>query len=239
MQSPWGSLFLGQTWTLPQLPMISGPQMSIAQSLAALLLSIALAQILALCYQWTYQGLSYQRRFVYSLILLALMSCALILSIGQSLTLSLGVLGTMAMVRFRSNIRELWDMCFVFASLTIGISCGTQAYSIAIASTLMFVVTSSILAKTHSASKHRFDGVLRFWRKADDIGIDLEQALKEQCNYFALVSVREAQQGEIFEYSYQIRLKKKRTQGTLLSTLHQLNGVGGIQFLMQDEHLTL
>ena len=227
------------SWSLPQLTAQPFQSLSEIQVGASLFLSAMLAQLLALCYQWTYQGLSYQRRFVYSLVLLAVVSCALILSIGQSVALSLGVLGSMAMVRFRSNIRELWDMCFVFGALGIGIACGTQAYIIASISTFIFVILSTFLALTHHASHQRFDGVLRFWRHSTNIGIDLEQVLQQQCSYFAIVSLREAQQGQIFEYSYQIRLKKKKTQVMLVQDLKKLEGIGGIQFLMQDEHLTL
>ena len=102
------------------------------QALLCLLVAFVLGKIIAITYQRTYQGLSYSRSFVQSLVLGAVVSTILMLAIGDNLARGLGILGTMALVRFRTNVRDTRDMIFVFAALAIGVSSGVRAFSVAL-----------------------------------------------------------------------------------------------------------
>ena len=205
----------------------------------SLVLSLALSQAIALCYEWTYEGLSYNRRFVHSLTLSAIVSCTLMLAIGGSLALGLGALGAMSMVRFRTNIRDIWDMSFLFASLTIGLTCGAKQPLAAMISVGLFCGVAFVLIRAGVGTRHRFDGVVRFWRAADQSGPDLDILLQSYCVRASLVSLREGNQGDVFEYSYQIALKKKVERGFFIAQLRTLPGISSVNLFIQDEHLEL
>ena len=202
-------------------------------------LSVALSQGLALCYELTYEGLSYQRRFVHSLTLTTLVSCTLMLSIGGSLALGLGVLGAMAMVRFRTNIRDIWDMTFLFCALTIGFACGARQPWVAILCTLFFCVIAWISVKGRFGATHHFDGVVQIWRRAEQSGPDLEEVLGRSCLRASLVSLREGGQGDYLELSYQITFHRDARREALVEDLRGLSGVSEVSLLLQDDHLEL
>ena len=102
--------------------------LGVEQILFAMLLTFVLCFVFATVYRWTYQGLSYSRAYVHTLILGGLIACILIMAIGNNLARGLGILGTLAIVRFRTNIRDPRDIIFLFASLAIGIATGAAVF---------------------------------------------------------------------------------------------------------------
>ena len=229
--------------------------------LPTLILSIALGQAFSICYEWSYEGLSFSRRFINGLSLITLCSAALMLAISAHLALGLGLLGSMAMIRFRVNTRDLWEMSFVFAALVAGLCCGIKLFAIAIAFTACFCALAITLIKGQVGAQFRFDGVLRFWLPYvlnDEVQSDLtdhpsrspqlalESLLKTYSASYQLISMREGSQGEGAEMSYHITLRGRRRSGererhraALFNELKAQFGVEELSLLSQDHHLEL
>jgi hypothetical protein len=83
-------------------------------ALVAILVSYLISQVIAVVYMWTHQGISYSRSFVVSLVAAGLVSTVLMLAIGNNL--ARGIVGTLALIRFRMQLHDPLDMIFVFAS---------------------------------------------------------------------------------------------------------------------------
>ena len=210
------------------------------QAAISLLLAFVLGRFVAAVYERTYQGLSYSRSFVQSLVLGAIVSTILMLAIGDNLARGLGILGTMALVRFRTNVRDSRDMIFVFAALAVGVSCGVQAYAIATLGTTFFCGATYVVDWTPFGRAQRFDGMLRFWLPQDGPeGDELRKLLDPHCSSFVLVALRDVAQGGSLEYAYQIRLRGPNSQESLIKTLSNVPGVGGLTLLLQDAHTEL
>ena len=210
--------------------------------LGSLSLALCLGQALAFVYDWSYQGLSYSRSFTLSLPLAALSSALVMLAISGSLVLGLGALGTMSFVRFRTNIRDLWDMSFLFAALALGFSCGAQSPRAAIVGAILFCGAALLLRWSGAGRRQRFDGVLRFALPRPAPGISsagaAETTLRPLCRRLQLLSVREHSQGEQLELSYQLQLRPRQTQGSLIDALSAA-GAREITFFAQDQHSEL
>lgn len=225
-----------------------------------LLLATALGQVLSICYELSYEGLSFSRRFVNSLTLLTLTSCVLMLAISVHIALGLGLLGSMSMIRFRVNARDLWEMSFLFSALVTGLCCGINLFWIAISFTTLFSLVAYYLSKGHIGTQFRFDGVLRFWLPYHFINHDsvestppdakhnhaLEDVLKKYASNYQLISMREGSQGEGAEVSYHITLKGRRhtdrkaaNRQALFKDLKLILGCEELTLLSQDHHLEL
>lgn len=85
-------------------------------ALAAVLISYLFAQVIAYAYVRTHQGISFSRSFVVSLVVAGLISAVLMLAIGNNLARGLGIVGTLALIRFRNQLHDPLDMMFIFAS---------------------------------------------------------------------------------------------------------------------------
>lgn len=208
---------------------VSGPQI-----ICSMMMSYILCSVIATLYRWTFQGLSYSRSFVHTQVLGGMIVAMLIMAIGNNLARGLGILGTLAIVRFRTPIRDPRDMVFLFAALGIGIACGAQTYGVAILGTLCLTVAILLLHWSPFASRRSYDGLLRFTLPLESPSEDrVKTVLQETCTSFALIAMREAVQGDMLEYSYQIRLIDPSYQADVVDRLHQIEDVAGANLLLQ------
>ena len=97
----------------------------------SLLVSFVFAMIMWGAYRISHDQHSYHTEFGITLIILALISTVLMDLIQSNLALSLGMLGSLSIVRFRTNIKDYRDIGFIFWSMAIGIASATQSYMIA------------------------------------------------------------------------------------------------------------
>ncbi len=214
-------------------------QTSWEKALLCMMVAFLLGRVIAATYERTYDGLSYSRGFVQTLVLGALVATILMLAIGDNLARGLGILGTMALVRFRTNVRDARDMIFVFAALAVGVSCGVQSYSVAISGTVAFSFACYAVEWTPFGRRQRFDGMLRFWLPREGPGGDqIRAAIEPHCRHFVLIALRDLAQGETLEYAYQVKLREGR-QHELVSALGDLPGIGGLTLMLQDAHTEL
>ena len=213
---------------------------TLEQALLCLLSAFVFGSAIAFVYQKTYQGLSYSRSFVQSLILGAIVATILMLAIGDNLARGLGILGTMALVRFRTNVRDSRDMIFIFAALSIGIASGVRAFGVALIGTVVFSLASFVVEWSPMGRTQRFDGMLRFWLpRSDGSATALRDILGPHCRSYVLVAVRDVGKGDALEYAYQIKLKNAGSHDALVDAVSRLPGVGGLTLLLQDAHTEL
>lgn len=215
-------------------------QTTLAQIALALLLSFVLGQAIAWIYARTYEGLSYSRGFAQALVLGPVVAALLMLAIGDNLARGLGILGTMALVRFRTNVREARDMIFIFAALGVGVACGVRAVSVAVIGTGAFMAAAFSLSISPFAQRLRFEGVLRFWIPKSAVAPEqLETILKTHCRSHTLVAVRDVGQGEGLEYAWQVGLRTPAARQDLVGELTAIDGLRGLSLLLPDAHAEL
>lgn len=202
--------------------------------LVAMLMSFVLSMVIATIYRWTYQGLSYSRSFVHTIVLGSLATCIIIMAIGNNLARGLGILGTLAIVRFRTPIRDPRDIIFLFVALGIGIASGAAVFEVAIFGTLAFSIVAVYLHWSPFASRREYEGLLRFMLPSGtQVGSEVQDVFTKYCESATLVGMREAVQGDVIEYSYQVRLLDPSYQADLLDELHKVPHIEEVSLLMQ------
>lgn len=206
----------------------------IPQILTTFATAFVLCSIFAAVYRWTFQGLSYSRSFVHTLVLSGMIVSMLIMAIGNNLARGLGILGTLAIVRFRTPVRDTRDMVFLFACLGVGIACGAAVYSVAIIGTLTLSATALVLNWSPFASRRQYEGLLRFTiAPGKESEAQATTVMKECCSLFHLIAMREAVQGEALEYAYQVRLVDPSYRRDLVERLQKVPGMADASLVMQ------
>lgn len=140
----------------------TSPHPTVIMSIYTVTLSFILSVMIAFTYEKTFQGLSYSRNYVQALVLSPVVASTVMQAIGDSLASGLGMMGALAIIRFRTSLKDPRDIIFMFASLAAGISCGVNAYSIAIVGTFGFCLISFFLYFSPFGQASSFDGMLRF-----------------------------------------------------------------------------
>lgn len=200
-----------------------------------LLLCFILSSSLAYVYEKTFMGLSYSRNFVQALVLSSLVAATVMQAIGDNVGRGLGMMGALAIVRFRSSFKDPRDIMFLFASLGAGIGCGVFAWGVAIGGTIAFIIAALVLARAGIGTKHFFDGLLRFsMPNSPEARQALENAMKNHLRTFVLVTLREMDGAKRLDCAYQIRLKSRHTAADMLTSLSKIEGLSGTHFLMQE-----
>jgi len=219
-------------------PLIAGGEWKL--SLLALLTAFLLSTWIAGLYAWTYRGMSYSRNMVQSLALAGIVAAILMLAIGDNLTRGLGIIGTLALIRFRTNLRDPWDMVFVFSVFAVGIAAGTRAFSVAVIGAAVF--TGAVLLMRHSSfgARQQFDGLLRLHLPNDAAARqELQQVLTAYCREFVLVTLKEVAQGQAQEHAYHLRLWRPEERPVLLQELGTLPGARAVTLHMQEATVEL
>ena len=215
-------------------PLSRGAEITSPEVIAAIILAFVLAMVISAVYRYTYHGLSYSRSYVHTQVLAGIITCVLIMAIGNNLARGLGIMGTLAIVRFRTPIRDPRDIIFLFATIAIGISCGALVFKIAILGTICFCIAALYLHWSPFASRREFEGLLRFMLpKGNPEEHMIKQLFDAYCSQAQLVAVREAVQGDVMEYAYQIRLRDPSYRADLLDAMHGLEEISEVSLMMQ------
>jgi len=209
-------------------------------ALLAVLLAYVLTQAIGAVYAWTYSGLSYSRNLVQALVVAGVVAAMLMLAIGNSLARGIGIVGTLALIRFRTNLRDPLDMVFVFAAFGAGIAAGTQSYATAVIGTVVFLGVVTLMRLSSFGAVQQFDGVLRVQLPSDpDLEERLQKALRAVCRRFVLITLRDVAQGEAQERAYQISLRHPHDEGRLLEAVTAIPGAAAVTVAMQEATVEL
>ena len=130
--------------------------------LFTVLLSVLLASILAFVYEKTSRDISRPDFYIQSLVLVSIVAATVMQAIGDSLARGLGMLGALAIIRFRTTLRNPRNMVFMFAALATGIACGVYGFIIAITGTIMFSIMAFVLRFSPFGKEKPLVGLLRF-----------------------------------------------------------------------------
>jgi len=118
----------------------------------SLLVAFIISILIVLVYKKTFSGIVYSRSTSLTIILLTLATSMIIRTINSNLSLSLGMVGALSIVRFRTAIKDPSDTAFLFWAVTAGIMSGTGLYIISIAGSLgiafIYVIVYLISVKT-------------------------------------------------------------------------------------------
>ena len=103
----------------------------------SLVTAIVASLIITYVYKKNYTGVSFTKQFALSIILLTMVTSLVIRTINSNLALSLGMVGALSIVRFRTAVKDPVDTIFMFWGITAGIMSGAGLYLVTILSTLL------------------------------------------------------------------------------------------------------
>ncbi|MDG5815796.1 DUF4956 domain-containing protein [Chitinispirillales bacterium ANBcel5] len=205
-----------------------------------LILAIVLSTAIGITYVKTFKGLSYSKNYVQALILSSVVAAIIMQSIGDSLARGLGMIGALAIIRFRTNFKDPRDIIFMFAALSAGISSGVYSYAVGVFGTIMFCALSFVLYYSPVGQAGFFDGMLRFNVSVNSKDkVHIEKYLKEHCRHFALITLREMAQGLRFDYAYHVKLKDVKNRASLLESLRTVDTIEGVSLMLQESTIEL
>ncbi|MDD6640332.1 MAG: DUF4956 domain-containing protein [Erysipelotrichaceae bacterium] len=110
---------------------------SVEMILISLLVSFVISLFIVFVYKKTFSGVVYNKTIVMTIVMIAMVTSMVIRTINSNLSLSLGMVGALSIIRFRTAIKEPMDTAFLFWAIVSGIMCGAGLYFIAVCGSLL------------------------------------------------------------------------------------------------------
>ena len=229
---------MDEIWRTLEGPSPAGTVFSPESILLSLLLAFALGQILAWVYYATHSGMSYSRSFVQSLILITVVVAMVMAVIGSNIITAVGLMGALAIIRFRNIIKDTRDIAFIFCSLVVGMAAGSQRYATAVVGTIVLCLIALYLYFIGFGTHQPHNGFFRF-RFPGPIGPDhpIPRILKRFCSSFTLISVQDSGPGRHAEYAYQLMIRNAKKNEQMLAELERIEGIENVSLTMQEQLL--
>jgi hypothetical protein len=229
---------VNELWS--SLEMGGGPfDASATEVMLSLLLAFVLGQVLAWVYYATHTGLSYSRNFVQSLVLITVVIAMVMAVIANSLVTAVGLMGALAIIRFRNMLKDTRDIAFVFCALAVGMACGSLRFAVAILGTAMLSAIAVYLYHFGFGAHEPHNAFLRV-RTAGPVGDggDVLAVLGEYCRQWVLAAANEPGDGPA-EYTFHLQLRDMRRNPEMLDRLQAFDVIIDLDLTLQEQLLEI
>lgn len=123
--------------------------LTVDRVLVALIIAFMINLFIFYIYRKTFKGVIYTREFNVGLVLTGLVVTLVVLPISSNIALSLGMVGALSIIRFRTAIKDPKDIVFTFWSIAVGIICGAGLYMVAIVGVPVIALFLLVLERTN------------------------------------------------------------------------------------------
>ena len=111
----------------------------------SLFVAIILGVVISLVYRLTHRGVNFEMTFMTSLIMITPIVAMVMFFIRGNLVLSLGLVGSLAIIRFRTPIKDTRDMVYLFWTIAVGLGAGTFNWAVVVLSSLIIMIVAVVL----------------------------------------------------------------------------------------------
>ena len=190
---------------------------SVDKILLSLLVAFIIGVYIVYVYKKTYSGVIYSKSFSLCIILLTLVTSMIIRTISSNLALSLGMVGALSIVRFRTAIKEPTDTAFMFWGITAGIMAGAGLYLVAIIASVCIGLLYFVGYSMGFKASHQFLFIIKYEVESNKVVLDkLKKLPKIKLKSKSLVK-------NTVELTFEIELKDDDTK--VLDDFKDIDGV--------------
>ncbi|MFC7686467.1 DUF4956 domain-containing protein [Ureibacillus sp. GCM10028918] len=205
---------------------------SITDSVIGLLASFLIGLFIYYVYKKTFSGVIYSHTFNISLIIMSMTTALIIIGISSNVMLSLGMVGALSIVRFRTPIKDPMDIVYLFWAIVSGILCGAGFIPLVIIGSILIGLVL-ILFGNRIKVENPYLLVVRY----DETSIEksMEHVISEHVKKHSIKS-KSVMPGNDFEVTYEIRVKENDI--SFINNISSLEGVKSAIMLSYDGNFT-
>ncbi len=191
---------------------------SVLDMVLALTLAFCLGMFIYLIYKKTYAGVMYSSTFGVTLVALTMITTLVILAVTSNVVLSLGMVGALSIVRFRTAIKEPLDIAFLFWAIAVGIVLAAGMIPLAVFGSVIIGIILLVFANRKDSSNPYIVVLNCSGHDSETAAVEYLQSNTKKCT----VKSKTARRGNV-ELSMEVRLKNDNTD--FVNTLGEIDGV--------------
>jgi len=199
---------------------------TLGRLLIAMTVSLAVGLYIYLIYRLVYRGVIFDRTFAITLVGMTVLTCLVTLAISTNVVLSLGMVGALSIVRYRTAIKEPFNLLFIFWAITSGIASGAYMYQLTCLG-LAFVTLLVFLLNAREIGGQVFIMVLRY--KGGDVESEMKRLFESRKIKYVIKS--KTLRGGDVEMAVELFIKNNNlTFAEKLQELENVNNLTLIQY---------
>ena len=189
---------------------------SILTIIISMLLALVLGCGIAWVYRRNYRGVMYSSSFAMTLIMMTLITTPVVLCIRNSIALSMGMVGALSIVRFRTAVKDPLDTAYMFWAMTTGILLGAGQFLLTAIATVLIGLLMTLLVNIQAKGVNSYLLVVRMTDEAERAVSQIVGSIRIQKLKSKNIS------GAGIEMTYEVRLDKPEA---VLNKIHSIHGV--------------
>ena len=197
---------------------LSTQNLTLPNVLISLGIAFVLGMVIYFIYKKTYRGVLYSHSFNLSLVMLSMVTTLVIMCISSAPALSLGMVGALSIVRFRTAVKDPMDTVYMFWAIAVGITVGANFILFSIIGTLVIAVILLVLSFTSNQTGQNYLLVVHY---DDRYAKEVTNAVNKMVPRYRLKSKTATRNG--VEMTLELRL-----QGNRSNIVDNLLGVPGV-----------
>lgn len=204
----------------------------VVQIVSAAVISLAIY----VSYWYTHVGTAYSKKFNVSLITLTVLTATVMTVIANNIALSLGMVGALSIVRFRTAIKDSRDTTYIFWAIVVGICCGAGDYLVAgIGSVVVFIV---LLLLGRVRNENRIIIIIRGSRESE---LNIESVIAEYFNNKAVMKVKNTTIDSL-EVIYEMSIKQYKLmyskEKSITERLYEIKNIEYVNVVTQSDEIS-
>ncbi|SDZ26361.1 protein of unknown function [Evansella caseinilytica] len=201
---------------------------SIMDSLIGLIAAFLIGLFIYMIYKKTFSGVLYSHTFNISLIIMAMATSLIIMGISSNVLLSLGMVGALSIVRFRTPIKDPMDIVYLFWAIIAGLLCGIGFILLAAIGSILIGIVLIIFV-----NKMKIENPYLLIIKYQDRSIEnsLEHIVSKHVRKHTLKS-KSVMPGNQFELTYEVRAPE--AEMSFINQISTLEGVNSAVMISYD-----
>lgn len=205
---------------------------SIVDSLIGLLVAFLVGLFIYFVYKKTFSGVIYSHTFNISLIIMSMATALIIMGISSNVLLSLGMVGALSIVRFRTPIKDPMDIVYIFWAIVSGILCGAGFIPLVVIGSILIGAVLIIFI-----NKIKIENPYLFIVKYSDINVEnsIEHVVSESSKKYSVKS-KSVMPGNDYEVTYEIRVKEEDLG--FINSISDMDAVKSAVMLSYDGNFT-
>lgn len=208
---------------------------SFTDLLICFLLTIVLTLPLAFVFTKTQKRYEHDSGFVNTLFILAFTTAAIMMIIGSDIARAFSLVGALSIIRFRTAVKDTQNTGYIFATIVIGMGCGTQLFSVAISFSLFMTILLIALNYFSPGVSRNQDQLLNLEVDENRYNVvDLEAIMRQEVSSFSLLLSELVNDSGVRKLSYVITTKNFEK---LSKQLSNLEGVTKVSTYFNDQRI--
>ena len=206
------------------------------QIILNILVAVILGGVIYLSYYFTHAGGVYSKKFNVSLITLTVLTATVMTVIGNNIALSLGMVGALSIVRFRTAIKDSRDTTYIFWTIIVGICCGVGDYVVACVGSGVVFLVLLVLGRVKNDNR-----ILLIIRGARNIERRIEAIVFDYFEAKAMLRVKNTSRESIeliYEMPRKTYLISNKKEKSIAEMLYELESIEYVNIVTQNDEIS-